>query len=522
MDKTIAVIGAGINGLVAANYLRKAGYEVYLLEKKANVGGACTFDAIEKDGKIYEYPSAATVLGFMQDFVFEETGLSSKLEIREPEHPALVWFEEKEQPCFLFDDMEKLKAELKSKWNENGNIEGFYSDFERVRQFLIRGYRQAKVPTVEQAELELGIDTTNLWISGSARKLMDHYFSSEETKIFWSIEVTESGPVSLDSPFSAFTIPLLASGSIFDGEWGFVKGGLWKLTDSLAEINREIGVKIICGTEIESLSPEKCSITFTANNKKETLKCEQIVFATDPHSAAILVGDEDLSKVINSKQSLGSSAKLIMLFKNPIIWQNDTKQKDFDSAFKFIIKTKSLDEVERNAKSVIDGKIDYTPSYFELYCEGAGLRSLNADRGYDALTVFFKNMALSKTGAELPEVKESVEQTILARIINKEDLIQSILLTPRDLKEKFFFPQGNIDHIEIQDDQTFFARSFSSDPQNNFYQFGKHKNLSYCAAGTYPCGSIAGTAGYMCAKQIIRNNNRNDESESGRASSSAN
>ncbi|MBX9724700.1 MAG: NAD(P)/FAD-dependent oxidoreductase [Candidatus Obscuribacterales bacterium] len=510
MNQRIAVIGAGINGLVAANYLQKAGNAVYLLEKKANVGGACTFDTLEKDGKIYEYPSAATVLGFMQDFVFEETGLAARLEIREPEHPALVWFEDSEQPCILFDDIEKLKIEIKTKWNENGNVEGFYSDFERVRQFLIKGYREAKVPTIEQAELELGVDTTNLWISGSAKKLMDHYFSSEEMKIFWSIEVTESGPVPLDSPYSAFTIPLLASGSIFDGEWGFVKGGLWKLTECLAEINKEIGVKIFCDTQIESLSPVDCTVTYVVDNKRETLKCDQIIFATDPHTAAALVGDDELISTVSAKQALGSSAKLIMLFKNPIKWQNDTELKDFDSAFKFIITAKSLKEIESNSQSVIDGKIEYKASYFELYCEGAGLRSLNADRGYDALTVFFKNMALSKKGIDLPNIKEAVEKTILSRIINKEDLIESILLTPQDLKEKFFFPQGNIDHIEIQNGQTFFARSFSSDPQNNFYQFGKHKNLTYCAAGTYPCGSIAGTAGYMCAKQVIRNNNNNN------------
>ena len=29
--------------------------------------------------------------------------------------------------------------------------------------------------------------------------------------------------------------------------------------------------------------------------------------------------------------------------------------------------------------------------------------------------------------------------------------------------------------------------------------------IFYCGAGSYPCGSVAGTNGYMCAKQIIAN-----------------
>ena len=31
------------------------------------------------------------------------------------------------------------------------------------------------------------------------------------------------------------------------------------------------------------------------------------------------------------------------------------------------------------------------------------------------------------------------------------------------------------------------------------------KDVYYCGAGSFPCGSVAGTAGYMCSKQLIRN-----------------
>ncbi len=44
MTKTpqnITLIGAGINGLVAANYLARAGHQVTLLERSDRDGGAC-------------------------------------------------------------------------------------------------------------------------------------------------------------------------------------------------------------------------------------------------------------------------------------------------------------------------------------------------------------------------------------------------------------------------------------------------------------------------------------------------
>ena len=43
--KKVVVIGAGINGLVAANYLKKENYDVTLLEFKEHTGGACIRDS---------------------------------------------------------------------------------------------------------------------------------------------------------------------------------------------------------------------------------------------------------------------------------------------------------------------------------------------------------------------------------------------------------------------------------------------------------------------------------------------
>jgi phytoene dehydrogenase-like protein len=497
------VIGAGINGLVASNYLQRNGFEVTLLERKPVVGGACACEQYSFEGKPYDYPSGATVLGFMQDFVFSETGLSKRLSVHAPQHPAVIWFESLRQPCLIYDDVEQLKKEVKQKWNETGNVEGFLTDLERVRSFLIQGYRQAKVPTLETAASHLGDDLAQLWIAGSARRLMNHYFSSEFMKVYCSLDVTESGPVSIDEPYSAFTIPLMASGSIFGGKWGFVRGGLWQLTETLAGINTELGVSLITGARVLNASTEEMTVTYEKDGAVKNLKADYVIFATDPVSAATLLGQESLLGDVNKKKSLGTSGKVVLLFRKPIVWKDRTGHEDFDSCFKFIMSVDSLDQLEATTQAVVDGKEDFRPGYFELYCEGAGMRRLGLERGYDSLTVFSKNLSFSKSGEELPHVKEQIAALVLSRIENGEDLFGSVLLTPKDLQEKFFFPQGNIDHIELSDGQTFFTRNFSANPAGSFYQFGDDERVRYCAAGSYPCGSIAGTPGYMCAQELI-------------------
>src|SRR4051812_9485621 len=112
MSYDAIVIGGGINGLVAANYLRRAGSRVLLLEKKERTGGACTFGTVNLHGREYPFPKGPSVLGFMQDFVFKDTGLSAALVTHLPEHPAAVYFHDELEGLFTPDDSEAFIKEL--------------------------------------------------------------------------------------------------------------------------------------------------------------------------------------------------------------------------------------------------------------------------------------------------------------------------------------------------------------------------------------------------------------------------
>jgi phytoene dehydrogenase-like protein len=100
----ILIVGAGINGLVAANYLRRAGFGVTMIERSERVGGACVSETANVDGITQHYALGASVLGLMQDFVFEETGLSSGLQTFVPEHAKFVHFPGDKEPTWIYRD----------------------------------------------------------------------------------------------------------------------------------------------------------------------------------------------------------------------------------------------------------------------------------------------------------------------------------------------------------------------------------------------------------------------------------
>jgi phytoene dehydrogenase-like protein len=505
LAESVVVIGAGINGLVAANYLRRAGFGVTMIERSDRVGGACVSEVAAVNGHSQRYALGASVLGLMQDFVWRDTGLADRLETYVPDQPKRVYFPDASASAWIYRDPAELQRELVNRWGERGDVEAFRADEARVVAYLQDGYRRAAPPSLVEAELALGAGLTRLWITGSAADLLDHYFTADHTRIYMAMTVTESGPVSLREPYSAFTIPLMDSGSIFDGYYGFVRDGIWRVTEELGVLNREVGVDIRLGSSVSHIDTQRGTVEYRRDGTTITVEFDHLVLATDPLTAARLVGVGPLVRDVEQKRFLGTSGKLTLFFRAPVRWRDEPAATDArDTAFRFIFSVDSIADFEAATLRVVNGAVDYEPGYIQVYCEGASMRQLGLAEPFDRLTLFFKNMALRQGGDALPHVEAAVKAQVLAHVANPEDCVWSRLLSPRDLQHLFLFPGGNLDHTMLVGGQTFHDRQFSADPETQFYQFGGLPNVSYCGSAAYPCGSIAGTPGYMCAQQLIR------------------
>ncbi len=504
MTKKIIVIGAGINGLVCAFYLRRAGHDVTVIEREPAIGGAGRSGFIRIEGREYEYPLGATLLGMMQRFVFEDLGLDKLAGTGASPHPSLYKFGSAPRPFFFHSDPERLRKEFESHgWNALG-LEEFEGDLASVVDYIHDGFRHGRPPTIEEAEDRLGRETASLWIRGSARDLLENYFVDERMKISFGHGVTESGPVEYTLPGTAFTVPLLESGSVFGGKWGYVRGGMGNFLRLIGFVCREAGVEIVTGADVLQVEAEKGLCRYLLYGAMRKRQADHIVFATDPMTAAKILDHRPLKEMVGDMELDGSSGKLVMLFREPVEWLDDTGEPGFDSCMKFFFEQETLRELDIGSRAVREGA-DFVPGYYEVYCEGAGLRMLGQDRGYDSIMVFFKHLGVGKTGDDLSEVRERVENEILRRTMNgREALIHSCLLSPADLANLFRFPKGNIDHVMITTGQTFDTRGYASLNPKRAYQFWDTENVSYCGAGAYPCGSIAGTAGYMCAAELLR------------------
>ena len=352
MDKKkVVVIGAGINGLVASNYLSRDNYDVILLEKSDKIGGACVSDSIQINGDTVSFAKGATVLGMMPDFIYNETGLSKRLKIFSPNYQKIVYFENDHTQVNIHKDVYDLSKELKEKFGENGDIIGFRNDENKVINFIRDGYRKGIPPNLDDAERKLGKTLVNLWVKGTARNLLNHYFSSEKTKLYMGMTVIESSPESIDSPGSAFIIPLMDSGSVFDGYWGYVKNGIWQITRELEKINSSIGVKIRTSIDITNIDTLSKKVILT--NGKE-YNYDILVFATDPLTPSKFIDNKDLNISLSSKKIIGTSGKVTVFFKNKVKWKNNNTNDKSQSSFRFIFSVDNLDEFELRSNNSLN------------------------------------------------------------------------------------------------------------------------------------------------------------------------
>ncbi len=503
-ERRICIVGAGINSLVAANYLQRAGCQVTMIERGSKVGGACVSETATVGGLTHEYALGASVLGLMQRFVFEETGLSQRLSTFVPTHPKIIHFAGDVEPTWIYRDATELDRELADKWGERGDVEAFRADEARVVSYLQKGYRNARPPSLDEARSELGASLVELWITGSARALLDHYFTSERSKIYMAMTITESGPVPLDDPYSAFTLPLMDSGSIFDGYYGFVEGGIWRITETLGELNQDMGVSIHLDSTVVSVDTTSHKVVYDCDRREHEVRYDKLILGTDPVTATKLVGNAEQVESTSQLKFRGSSGKLNLMFRKPVRWKHGSDAQDSDAAFRFIFDVNTLEDFERAALAVIDDKVDYVPGYMQIYCEGAAMRQLGREEPFDRLAIFFKNFSLANNGSSLPETAAISRQKVLSYIENPEDCVWTRMLTPKDLCELFHFPGGNLDHTMLTGGQTFFDRNYSADAGAGFYRFGMLEDVYMCGSATYPCGSVAGTPGYMCSEQVRR------------------
>ncbi len=184
MPYSAIVVGAGHNGLVAANYLAKAGARVLVLERRGFVGGACVTEELFPGFRV---SSCSYIICHMlqgkviYDLELRNHGLSIHLvdPYRFQPFPSgrymLGWHDEANNA----DEIARLAP---------GDLDGYhrYQDFMARAAGILHRYFLQDPPTLAQVTADVqGTPNEAVWermLTGDMRDLVDEHFESPEVR----------------------------------------------------------------------------------------------------------------------------------------------------------------------------------------------------------------------------------------------------------------------------------------------------------------------------------------------------
>ncbi|MDZ7806781.1 MAG: phytoene desaturase family protein [Gracilimonas sp.] len=245
----IAVIGAGLGGLSIANLLAAKGHDVSVFEKNENVGGK--MNQIKSKGFRFDTGPSLLTMPFLLEKLFDECGetLADHLELI-PLDPVCKYFYQDGTEFNNFENRQDSIEEIKSFAPEDAQS---YSDFLDHAATLYHKTADAFIfnPLYSFKDLKqldilsfFGIDA----FSTVADKV-DREFNSKYLKKFFKRFTTYNGSSPYQAPATLNVIPHVEL-----NQGGFyVKGGLYKVADSLFEIAKANGVDFQFNSLIHSL-----------------------------------------------------------------------------------------------------------------------------------------------------------------------------------------------------------------------------------------------------------------------------
>jgi phytoene dehydrogenase-like protein len=246
------IVGGGHNGLVAAAYLARAGFEVLLLERSEEVGGAVASAEATAAGYVHDLYATNMNL-FLGSAVFAELGeeLSAQgLEFAGTDKPYASVFPEGKSLRVWKDRARTREALAAHDAADAAGWDRLAAAYDRFAPslFELYGSQLASLGALRPLSAALrahgvrGTAELARLILGSTRELGDRYFHSDEAKALiaaWGMHI-DFGP---DISFGAL-FPFLETFTDMDNGMAVVKGGASNLPRALAGVARAAGAEI--------------------------------------------------------------------------------------------------------------------------------------------------------------------------------------------------------------------------------------------------------------------------------------
>ena len=498
----VIIAGAGHNGLVAANYLAKAGKKVLILEAQEQVGGATqsvrAFEDYDARLSRYSYLIALLPDKIVKDLGLSFNNLSRNISSYSPyEGGGLLVSRQWDQRTA--ESFRSLTGDDKeaSAWQE------FYGEIEKFANRIAPSMLE---PLKSSAELNTQIAMPQVWdqlIENPIGHVITEKFKNDLVR---GVVLTDALIGTLSSAYgmqasNCFLYHLIGNGS---GEWKVPQGGMGAFVAELHRVAISNGVEIECSAKVIDIDADATGVQVTdINNRK--FQANHFLSNAAP---------EFVSQKIDSRNSLeGSQIKINMLLKRlPQLKSGIDPKLAFAGTLHL---NESFKELERAYDQAAIGNIpDVIPA--EMYCHTLTDPTILSPElqaeGFQTLTLF----GLHTPATAFEESNKTTTKLVLEKAIaglNKylAEPLEDVLATskdgkycieaksPLDLEADLFLPRGNIFHKDL-------TLPFA-EHDDEVGKWGVETNLPnvyICGSSAKRGGGVSGIPGHNAAMAVLQ------------------
>src|SRR5215204_3458505 len=504
------VVGSGHNGLISAAYLAKAGKRVLVLERRDVIGGATV---TEEPWPGYRLSTCSYVCNLLLPEVIRDLGLQRHgYDVRPLDPQYFIPFPDGRYMISYLDHEKTVEQIAKFSRRDVAAYDAYWAMWDRIIARM-RPLLDLPSPTDEDIEGAFrGPEGERDWetlTKMSIAEVLDEYFESEELKAVLCVGGvigTNAGPRTPGTAYVKYHHILGEIGG-HQGAWGYVRGGMGAVSETIASSARQAGAEILTDAEVAEIEIQDGAATGVHLLDGRSFAAEVVLSNADPQRTYLgMVGEkylpDGLVEGVEAMRTEGSVVKVPLAHGELPDFTAFPGKEIGPQHTGGIVINPSVDSLQEAWEECERGKPSTRP-FMDGYIQSATEEGL-APPGKHTLSLFCQyapyELAEGTWAERRDEIGRNIIETFAQYAPNLPGAVEGIeVLGPPDIEERIGITGGNIFHGEILPEKMFEGRPV---PGYAGYRTPV-ENLYLCGAGTWPGGAVFGAPGRNAARQVL-------------------
>jgi phytoene dehydrogenase-like protein len=498
----VVVVGGGHNGLAAAAYLARAGRSVLVLERREQLGGACTLEQPFADPRFVISPCAYLV-GLLHPLVIEELDLP-RYGYRTFVCDPTQWTPFDDGTSLTqWRDQARTAKEIDALGAPHGDVDGYVAYealFARIKSRLRAGGDPARDTWIGDAPDRAALgdlfaddpEAREVLFEASIADTVEHHVRDERLRTALhgqGIIGTLAGP---RDPGTAWIHAMHSLGLI--GGWSYVEGGMGRISLCLGDAARDAGAVVATGVLVATIVAGE-GVRLEGG---ELVHAGAVVSNADPVRTLALC-DGEVPEPFRARVAAWRCESPVVkvncaLARLPTFSAAPDRP---DHVYRAQVEiARGIDETQAAYEACRRG--EPAPEWCEVYFQTPYDPSV-APPGAHTMSVFAQYAPYTLAEGTWEARRDEIGDRVLDAVARfapdvAECVLEREVLGPPDVEDRIGLTGGHIFQGECLPDQMWDRRFAPRTPVAGLY---------LCGAATHPGGSVIGVNGRNAAQAVI-------------------